>query len=175
MPNGGSDCCWTCCFNAKNKGEAGYAHTDDPEPSHCVIRDFRINDATGTYCANHPHHNPQRLDLPIGPVFVSDVADPNDARESPDTPAIRDKLLELLNMIPETPARQYRSNMPSFDDVIIIQLGMFRERRAIPGLQRILAFNLDAIAPELRPYREYTVAMARVSLEKLGASEAGSA
>jgi len=29
MPDGGSDCCGTCWFNERNKGEAGYAHADD--------------------------------------------------------------------------------------------------------------------------------------------------
>jgi len=33
MPNGGSDCCGTCWFNARNKGEARYEHARDPEPN----------------------------------------------------------------------------------------------------------------------------------------------
>ncbi len=38
MPNGGSDCCGTCWFNAKNKGEAGYEHRGDAAPEYCLIR-----------------------------------------------------------------------------------------------------------------------------------------
>ncbi len=38
MPNGGSDCCGTCWFNASNKGEAGYDHRDPTIPAHCSIR-----------------------------------------------------------------------------------------------------------------------------------------
>ena len=42
MPNGGSDCCGTCWFNAKNKGEKGYGHAKDPEPAFCTIRALPI-------------------------------------------------------------------------------------------------------------------------------------
>lgn len=44
MPNGGSDCCGTCWFNLKNKGEAGYDHVKDPEPDRCAIRTIDIPD-----------------------------------------------------------------------------------------------------------------------------------
>ncbi len=38
MPHGGSACCGTCWFNARNKGEAGFGHANDPEPSFYTIR-----------------------------------------------------------------------------------------------------------------------------------------
>jgi len=41
MPNGGSDCCGTCWFNARNKGEAGYGHALATEPARCTIRIWR--------------------------------------------------------------------------------------------------------------------------------------
>lgn len=63
MPNGGSDCCGTCPFNAKNKGEAGYAHRRDPEPHFCNIRSLPVDDPMYTYCANHPHRNPGKSDI----------------------------------------------------------------------------------------------------------------
>ena len=44
MPNGGSDCCATCWFNRKNRGEAGYDHVGAPEPAYCEIREFDIPD-----------------------------------------------------------------------------------------------------------------------------------
>ncbi len=72
MPNGGSDCCGTCWFNAKNKGQAGYEHVEDPEPNFCIIRQLAIKNAFYTYCANHPHKNPDKLNIPIGPVYVGD-------------------------------------------------------------------------------------------------------
>src|SRR5258708_6142984 len=103
MPNGGSDCCGTCCFNARNRGEAGYAHANDPEPAACVIRGgLAIDNPFYTYCANHPHHNRGRLRVPVGPVYVVDD-DPNSgmyARKvwvpSPDTEEVRTALLDLL-------------------------------------------------------------------------------
>ena len=52
MPNGGSDCCGTCWFNAKNKGEAGYGHRKDPDPEYCLIRQLEIRSPMYTYCAN---------------------------------------------------------------------------------------------------------------------------
>ena len=43
MPNGGSDCCGTCWFNLRNKGEVGYDHADDEdEPNYCIIRELDI-------------------------------------------------------------------------------------------------------------------------------------
>jgi hypothetical protein len=72
MPNGGSDCCGTCWFNAKNKGEAGYAHAKDPEPDFCTIRSLPIEDPFYTYCANHPYNRQKRDPIPIGPVFTGD-------------------------------------------------------------------------------------------------------
>jgi len=65
MPNGGSDCCATCWFNAKNKGEAGYAHSKDLEPSFCSIRNLPIEDPFYTYCGTHTA-------VPNGTVSQSD-------------------------------------------------------------------------------------------------------
>ena len=73
MPNGGSDCCGTCWFNAKNKGQAGYDHASDHEPAFCTIRSLPIEDAFYTYCGNHPHRTPERDPIPIGPVFTGDA------------------------------------------------------------------------------------------------------
>ena len=90
MPNGGSDCCGSCWFNAKNKGQAGFDHADDPEPDFCTIRDLAIKVPFYTYCGNHPHRRPEQDPIPIGPVFTGD---PSGAREfwkpSPDTEEIR--------------------------------------------------------------------------------------
>ena len=72
MPNGGSDCCGTCWFNFKNKGEPGYDPAEDPEPNRCVIRKVDIRDPFYTYYANHPHRNLGKLALPIGPIYTGD-------------------------------------------------------------------------------------------------------
>ena len=69
MPNGGSDCCGTCWFNRKNRGERDWSkHVDNTLPDHCEIRDLAIEDPFYTYCANHPHRRPERDRIPIGPL-----------------------------------------------------------------------------------------------------------
>ena len=61
MPNGGSDCCGTCWFNRRNRGEKGYNRADDIDvEALCEIRDVLIENPFWTYCANHPHRRPQR-------------------------------------------------------------------------------------------------------------------
>jgi hypothetical protein len=155
MPNGGSDCCGTCWFNAKNKGEAGYAHARGPEPSFCSIRNLPIDSPFYTYCGNHPRHRPERDPIPIGPVFRGDSTG---AREpwspSPDTEEIRQHLLALLE--PEGEA----------DPVVIEQLGEFREIRALAGLRRIASLNRPA-EEQGRAYRDWLVDLAREAIAKI--------
>ena len=137
MPNGGSDCCGTCWFNAKNKGDAGYEHARDPEQAFCTIRSLSIEDPFYTYCANHPYRRPDRDPIPIGPVFTGDS---NGKRQvwmpSPDTEEIRLHLLELLDAMGSQTRFEYGSDVRS-GEAVIVQLGAFREKRAIAGLQRI--------------------------------------
>src|SRR5215472_12960677 len=110
MPNGGSDCCGTCWFNGRNKGEAGYDHADDTEASFCTIRGLAIENPFWTYCTNHPHHRPNRDPIPIGPVFIDAGGYPygrNQWQPSPDTEMVRQHLLELVLAIQEQPAEEY--------------------------------------------------------------------
>lgn len=175
MPNGGSDCCGTCWFNAWNKGEAGYvlSRNRNPEPQFCMIRGFAIEDPFYTYCANHPHRRPERDPIPIGPVFTGDSSG---AREwflpSPDTEEVRQHLLALLSAMEEQPAHEYPPGM-YLDEVVVWQLGEFREPRAIDGLRRIAGFDPSAAAPG--PFgrtRTYLVHLAR---EAIAAIENGRA
>lgn len=165
MPNGGSDCCGTCWFNRKNKGEAGYQHSNDPEPAYCTIRNLPIEIPFYTYCANHPHRFPDKFDIPVGPVFVGDSTGRRDIlTPSPDTEEIRQALLRLLSAIEETPEPEYPA-APYRDDIVIWQLGKFREQRAVPDLKRIAAFNPNAASPD--PFartRATTVAYAKQAL-----------
>ncbi len=144
MPNGGSDCCGTCWFNSANEGKPGYhSHTDGVQVR-CVIRDADIEVPFWTYCANHPHHNPDQIELPIGPIYV-DAGEGFPYRrkllvESPDSEEIRRKLLELLSRIQETPQDEYPTST-NLGDTVITQLGLFGERRAVDGLHRILLFD----------------------------------
>jgi hypothetical protein len=168
MPNGGSDCCGTCWFNAKNKGEAGYGHSRDPEPDHCSIRDLPIEDPFYTYCANHPHHRPERDPTPIGPVFTGDASGNRTLwRPSPDSEEIRQHLLALLEAMTEEPRTEYPMGLGT-DEVVIIQLAEFREARARRALERIAAFDAQRGAPgPFRRTREATVRLAKDALEKI--------
>jgi len=160
MPNGGSDCCGTCWFNERNKGEAGYDHTHDREPNRCIIRDLPIKNPFYTYCVNHPHRNPQRVAVPIGPVFTGD-SDGN--REvwmpSPDTEEVRAALLELLHAMPDVPVEEYPAGAP-LDVVVIRQLGELREERALPDLERIARLDPRIAGGGQFPRNRYNVVLA---------------
>ncbi len=138
MPNGGSDCCGTCWFNAKTQGESGYAHARDPEPAFCTIRNLLLDDPFWTYCTNHPYKNPDKLAVPIGPVFRAE----NDHGRvvwvpSPDTETIRQTLLELPRWAETLPESTYPGGL-SLAQAVVWQLGEFHETRAVEGLQRIV-------------------------------------
>ena len=142
MPNGGSDCCGTCWFNRKNRGNRGYGHVDSPEPAHCEIRDEPIEDPFYTYCANHPHRRSIRDSIPIGPILTARYAGGFGYervvwKSSPDTEEIRQHLLDLLAEIDETAAADSYIAHPRVTHTVVWQLGELRERRALEPLQRI--------------------------------------
>jgi hypothetical protein len=102
MPNGGIDNCGTCSFNTRNKGELGHDHIDGPEPHYCRLRQFVPANPFYTYCANHPYRNLDRLELPIGPIYIGDACGNRTVwQQSPDSEAIRQLLLDLLKAIEE--------------------------------------------------------------------------
>ena len=145
MPNGGSDCCGTCWFNEKNQGQAGYAHASDTGRDFCIIRSVRIDNAFWTYCGNHPHRRPEQDPIPIGPIFVPDedsggASDRKIWQPSPDSEEIRLYLLDLVSRIVEQPAAEYPIGAYT-DELVVWQLGEFREQRAALELQRLAAFS----------------------------------
>jgi hypothetical protein len=168
MPNGGSDCCGTCWFNARNKGEAGYGHTNDLEPSFCVIRHLAIAVPFYTYCANHPHRRPERDPIPIGPALTGNSFGQRELwQPSPDTEQIRTHLLALLQGISEHPRSEYPIGA-YLDEVVVWQLGEFREARAVRHLQRL--FGFDPQAAETGPFgrtRSSLVVLAEQALAKI--------
>jgi len=173
MPNGGSDCCGTCWFNARNKGEAGQRHADRSIPAVCTIRDLPIETPFYTYCANHPHRSRKRDPIPIGPVLTGDSTGHRKFwKPSPDTDEVRQHLLDLLSEMQERPATEYPIGVYR-DEVIVWQLGEFRESRTVEGLRRIAAF--DPTASESGPFgrnREKLVALAHEALSKIQAAAA---
>jgi hypothetical protein len=171
MPNGGSDCCGTCWFNARNKGEEGYGHSKDSGPNFCTIRSLDIEeDPFWTYCVNHPHHRPNRDPMPIGPVYVTDGVPyrRKQWRPSPDTEEVRQHLLELVREIVEQPAEEYPVGIYT-DETVVWQLGEFRERRAEVELRRIASFSPRASGGRFGRTRADLVALAREALTKIGA------
>jgi hypothetical protein len=169
MPNGGSDCCATCWFNQKNKGEVGYGHTKDAGDDHCVIRHTKIKNSFWTYCTNHPHHNPGKIDLPVGPLYV--CAKDSYGREilqpSPDSEQIRVGLVILLESIEEQPAREFPAGVKR-DEMIVWQLGEFREKRAVAGLERIARFDpTKSPGPLFTQTTEKLVTLAKEALAKI--------
>jgi hypothetical protein len=169
MPNGGSDCCGTCWFNARNKGKAGYDHAHDPEPSFCTIRGLAIERPFWTYCTNHPRHCPNRDPIPIGPVFIDAAGGRKRWQPSPDTEEVRQHLLELVRAIQEQPAEEYPFGVHT-DEMVVWQLGEFREERAASELRRIAAISPEASAGRFGRTRESLVAAAKGALAKLGES-----
>jgi len=165
MPNGGSDCCGTCWFNAKNKGEAGYDHTHDPEADFCTIRNLAIEDSFYTYCGNHPHRRPHRDPIPIGPVYTGDS---DGTRElwvpSPDTEEIRVHLLDLLGGVNEKPGSEYPIGI-YLDEVVVWQLGEFREVRALEGLKGIASFDSASSGGE--PFDRTRAGLVRLASEAI--------
>ena len=173
MPNGGSDCCGTCWFNAKNKGQTGYNHTDDFESDFCTIRSLPIEDPFYTYCCNHPHRRPERDSIPIGPVFTGDsFGDREFWKPSPDTEEIRQHLLTLLDQMEEQPNSEYPIGIYA-DDLVVWQLGEFREPRAVERLRRIASFQPDFT--EAGPFGRTRQSLVRLAREALDKIERGSA
>jgi len=139
MPNGGSDCCGTCWFNSNNEGEAGDHGAWKESTVKCVIRNIEIPNPFWTYCINHPHHNINKVEVPLGPVYVT--AGYPYSREVWKAPLsnrkVRQDLLDLLNdMSPE--ATEGDRAVCEIDEEIIKHLRALKEIRALPLLLKII-------------------------------------
>ena len=133
VPNGGSDCCGTCWFNRRNQGKEGYPKDNLEEAPYCEIRDVVIPKPFYTYCANHPYRRPDRDPIPIGPImrYVGfDLDDRVTWRRSHDTEGIRRHLLNLLEDLPGLCSNDNYPAGPTLVEIVIRQLGEFREQRA---------------------------------------------
>jgi hypothetical protein len=141
MPNGGSDCCGTCPFNRKNRGQAGYGGADNPEPDHCDIRDLPIEHAAFyTYCANHPGHNRDLVRVPVGPVYVHGEDEGRVVwKPSPDTEEVRAEVLRLIAAATPEPVTDYPAGL-ALVEAAILQSGEFRDPRYLSELDRIRQF-----------------------------------
>lgn len=164
------DCCYTCWFNRNNRGRAGYPQDEVQEPASCALRDLAIRSPLTTFCANHPLRYPEKLDLPVGPVYRLDGWGVRRVwRPSPDSEPIRRRLLQLLEEMPAEPRSEYPFGVP-LDEVVIWQLGQFKEVRATPGLKRILEFDSNRTDEVFGLNRYMTIRRARESLRKIEAA-----
>ena len=168
MPNGGSDCCGTCWFNLKNKGETGHDHAHDPEPDQCVIRKVNIPTPFYTYCANHPRRNLAKLALPIGPIYTGDsLGNRKVWIPIEDTQENRLNHLELLRILAKVMPEEYPIGKPSLA-VVIEQLVKWRETRAIPLLQLVANLPIEKESPDgLAFSKEANIKAARRALKTL--------
>ena len=138
MPNGGSDCCGTCWFNRSNGGERGSINFNRNIPSFCEIRSLAVSNPFYTYCANHPHHRPNRDPIPIGPVYVHGKSQARELwQPSPDTEQIRQHLLEIMR----EPA-EHSDGYPFFSPPPVIraieQLVDFGDKRVVEALEDLV-------------------------------------
>ncbi len=164
------DCCHTCWFNQRNRGQAGYRLEERPEPATCTLRKMPIRDELTTFCANHPLRYPEKLPLPVGPVYRLDGWGVRRVwRPSPDSEAIRLQLLQLLEEMPDQPRSEYPFGVP-FDEIVIWQLGKFKEKRAVAGLKRVLGFDSSGSDEVFGLNRFMTIRTAAESLEEIEAS-----
>ena len=138
MPNGGSDCCGTCWFNRSNGGERGSENFNHAVPSYCEIRSLTIPDPFYTYCANHPHHRPDRDPIPIGPVYRHGNSGGREFwQPSPDTEEVRQHLLEIVEA-PEEHTDGYPFFSPPPHLMAIDQLVEFGDERVIESLEDLI-------------------------------------
>ncbi len=115
--------CSTCRF-----GDSGAA------PMRCAIREVPIDHPTSTLCANHQEFAAADP-MPVGPVMACTVDGTRVAHRSPDSPAIRVHLLDLVERIDA-----HREGDLTFrESMAIWQLEEWKERRAYPHLDRIAA------------------------------------
>ena len=135
MPNGGSDCCGTCWFNRSNGGERGSVNFNREIPSYCEIRSLAIPNPFYTYCANHPHHRPDRDPIPIGPVYVHGGSGGREFwQPSPDTEDVRQHLLDIVRA-PEERTDGYPFFSPPPHIRAIEQLVEFGDGRVVEVLE----------------------------------------
>ncbi len=143
MPNGGSDCCGTCRFNNYIFKDKGHPELEKDMSAYCIIRKIQIPDPLYTYCANHPQHNKERIEIPLGPVYVhSHYGSREIWLDPPDTEDVRLELLYYLENIDNGLAKIYPL-AKDIEEIVITQLTELKEKRAIPGLLDIIKLDIE--------------------------------
>ena len=141
------------------------------EHEFCFIREEVIENYCWTYCVNHPFFNKNAVITAMGPMYNYG---PNHSErrvivKSPDNQAVKDGLLEQANKIKEV--IDYHVIDLERDEVIVWQLGEFREKRAIELLEKIQEFNEKVeVTPPVQVAnctRKSLINMASQALEKI--------
>ena len=83
---------------------------------------------------------------------------------------MRQHLLGLVRAITEQPADEYPLGIYA-DEMVVWQLGEFRENRAADDLRRIASFSSEESAGPLGRTRASLIAAAQAALSKLGEGE----
>ena len=116
----------TSCLTCNHRQEA-----DPNSTATCELRRLALRRPYQTFCANHHEIADMYRPRPVGPLFRKA---PDGERlidePSPDNKAVRDDLLQALN---DFPGRDIARHI-EFLEVIIWELGQFREIRAIAKL-----------------------------------------
>ncbi|WP_400078146.1 hypothetical protein [Winogradskyella sp. R77965] len=145
MHDGSLDCCGTCWFNSNNRNQE---EKKESKTVFCTIRNFKIHNGFTLFCANHPSYNSNMINVPIGSVFAkSGYGKPQEHKflfHSPDNERIRTKLVKVLNEI-SVDYEFHKFSETLVNEELIKQLALFKEQRAIEGLLKIIAIDLDTI------------------------------
>lgn len=86
---------------------------------------------------------------------------------SPDSEEIRVRLLSLLELVEEQPRTEYPAG-EYLDEMVVWQLGEFREKRAVADMDRIARFDpAKSTGAPFNRTRERLVALAQEALAKI--------
>jgi len=146
MHDGSLDCCATCWFNSillENNEKK-----ENVTVGICTIRGFTILNPFGVYCINHPGYNLNKIEAPLGPVYVNDGFGKSQIRkilyDPIDNETIRLWLLDFLDRIPN----ESQLNQTNIEEEVIKQLSVFKEKRATKGLLKIINHDIESVKQE---------------------------
>lgn len=143
MPNGGSDCCGTCRFNNYIFKSKGHPELETEKSAYCIIRKILIPDPLYTYCANHPQHNKEKIEIPLGPVYIyAGYGSREIWLNPPDNEEVRIELLYYLENIDNGIEKIYPL-AKDIEEIVITQLTELKEKRAIPYLLDITKLDIE--------------------------------
>ena len=136
----------------RTRGEAGYGHSSDLGRDDCTIRQYEITGAPYyTYCAGTIRTTIRRESTSRSGRCSRAIPTPTVGERAVAGHApLRAKLLALIERIPVTWVEDYPSGL-SFTEVVVMQLAEWRERAALPALERIASSTVEPQPPGLGP------------------------